>query len=416
MRYPGTQTRKVLLGLIALPFVAFALLYLSNKVVAERYIDLFSPEDGTFASLQPREAVPGVTGDDFPIAGYGYRTIRQDALDEMTRYAAEQDSWALIVMQYGVIQAEWYAEGWDRERQTQSQSMHKSILPILIQAAIEDGHIGSLEDRIGDYLVEWRTDERGDITIEQMLWMSSGLLEYSFSLNPWSDAFRWLFDTDITPVLLRTPLDWTPGAKFQYNNVNSELLGLIIERATGQRYAEYLAERLWQPMGASGAELWLDSAGGKAHSSCCLLAPAMDWAKFGQLLLNRGAISEKHGEQDGEQDDEEDNEQQIVSAEFIDRMVTPSPTFDWYGYQIWLGYSRELNPRAPKLAGGYQRTDPFIAEDTYYASGFGAQRVYVVPSAELVIVRMGPSSGREPVRESWDNTFLVNTALRNQVH
>ena len=78
------------------------------------------------------------------------------------------------------------------------------------------------------------------------------------------------------------------------------------------------------------------------------------------------------------------------------------------------GYSRELNPRATLLAGGYQRIDPFLADDTYYTSGFGAQRVYVVPSAELVIVRMGPSSGRAPVNATWDNTYLVNTALSNQ--
>ena len=125
----------------------------------------------------------------------------------------------------------------------------------------------------------------------------------------------------------------------------------------------------------------------------------MDWAKFGMLLLGRGEVNGKR----------------IVAADFIDRMTAASPTFEWYGYQIWLGYSRELNPRSKVLAGGYQRTDPFDAEDTYYTSGYGAQRVYVVPSAELVIVRMGPASGRNPVKDSWDNTFLVNTALRNQV-
>jgi len=105
------------------------------------------------------------------------------------------------------------------------------------------------------------------------------------------------------------------------------------------------------------------------------------------------------------------NGRRIVDAEFIRRMVTPFSQFDWYGYQIWLGYSRELNPRSDKLAGGYQRTDPFIAEDTYYTSGYGAQRVYVVPSQDLVIVRMGPASGRQPVKPDWDNTFLVNTAI-----
>ena len=132
---------------------------------------------------------------------------------------------------------------------------------------------------------------RGAITIEDLLRMQSGLREYPFSLNPWSDSFRWLFGEDTVPVLLRTPLDSDPGAEFVYNNVNAELLGLIIERATGRRYADYLGERLWGPMGGAEAELWLDRAGGKAHSSCCLLATPMDWVKFGLLLLGRGEVN-----------------------------------------------------------------------------------------------------------------------------
>jgi CubicO group peptidase (beta-lactamase class C family) len=274
--------------------------------------------------------------------------------------------------------------------------MHKSVLPVLMQAAVEDGAINSLSDPIGNYITEWQDDPRGETTIEQMLWMSSGLLEYPFSVNPFSDAFRWLFASNTTPVLLGTPLDWAAGEKFEYNNVNSELLGLIIERATGVPYTQYLQQKLWGPMGAAGAELWLDEPGGKVHSSCCLLAPTMDWARFGMLLLNEGEV----------------NGRRLVEADFVRRMVSPSPTFEWYGYQIWLGYSRTLNPRANKLAGGYQRTEPFLAEDTFYTSGYGAQRVYVVPSEELVIVRMGPASGRAPVQPSWDNTFLVNTAIR----
>lgn len=388
----------LLIVVLAGPAAMLVFLFLSAPVVAERYLSLFTSSADDFGALQPRAAFAGVKQIDMPVAAPGERTISEAGLQAMTDYAVEQNSWAFIAVQNGKIQAEWYADGWDSDRLTQSQSMHKSVLPVLVQAAIEDGYIESLTDPFGLYIDEWRDDPRGQITIEQMLWMSSGLLEYPFSLNPFADDFRWLFGQDTTPILLRTPLDWEPGSKFEYNNVNSELLGLLLERATGMPYENYLARRLWVPMGGAGAELWLDQEGGKAHSSCCLLAPASDWARFGLLLLGRGAVEGRR----------------IVSAEFVDRMLTPSPTFDWYGYQIWLGYSRELNPRAFKLEGGYQRTDPFDAEDTYYTSGFGAQRVYVVPSAELVIVRMGPATGRAPVKETWDNTFLVNTALRNQ--
>lgn len=386
----------VLLALIALPNLAITALYFQDPLLVQRFFTLFNPQVGDYETLKPREVLEGLTARQLPVATQATRTISEDALANMRRYAEEQDSFALVVLHRGVIQTEWYAPGWSADSLTQSQSMHKSVLPLLIGAAIRDGAIGSVDDPAGRYLPEWRNDPRGDVTLAQLMQMASGLVEYPFSLNPFSDAFQWLFASDSTPVQLRVPRAKKPGEVFEYNNVNSELLGLIVERATGQRYAKYFAEKLWRPIGGARAELWLDSVGGKAHSSCCLLATARDWARFGQLLLGRGSL-------DG---------QAVVDEAFFEKMISASPASDWYGYQIWLGYSRELNPRAPKLAGGYQRSDPFDAADTFYASGFGAQRVYVVPSAELVIVRMGPSSGRAPVRESWDNSFLVNTALR----
>ncbi len=400
MRYIGAFISGLLSLLVLSIGWSVGWLYFSDAPLLNRYITIFypgvAPEDSAYASLSPREQVIGDNSYQLPVASDNDKTISSESLVEMVAYASEQNSHSLIVVHKGVIQLEWYKSGWDLNRLTQSQSMHKSVLPILLQAAAEEGAIGSIEDPVGKYLTEWQDDERGAITIEQMLWMSSGLFEYPFSVNPFADAFQWLFASDSIPVLLRTPIDWVPGDKFQYNNVNSELLGLVIERATGMRYAQYLQKKLWGPMGAKGAELWLDQEGGKAHSSCCLLAPTMDWVRFGMMLLGEGSV----------------NNQNIVDADFIQRMTTASPKFEWYGYQIWLGYSRELNPRAPKLAGGYQRTEPFLAEDTYYTSGYGAQRVYVVPSEELVVVRMGPASGREPVKPTWDNTLLVNTAIR----
>lgn len=390
---------NLLLILIGTANLAITGLYFSDPLLVKRFFTLFEPQDGNYENLQPREVPSNLQAGELSVAQAEQRSISEAGLAAMREFAAEQGSFALIVMHKDAIQTEWYADGWSADSLTQSQSMHKSVLPVLIGAAIRDGAISSVQDPVGRYLVEWRDDPRGKISLEQLLQMSSGLLEYPFSLNPFGDAFQWLFASDSTPAQLRTPLDWDPGSRFSYNNVNAELLGLIIERATGQRYAQYLGSRLWAPMGGERAEVWLDSEGGKAHSSCCLLAPARDWLRFGQLLLGRGVT----------------NGQRIVDEEIFAKMISPSPNSDWYGYQIWLGYSQELNPRAPKLAGGYQRTEPFSAADTYYASGFGAQRVYVVPSAELVIVRMGPSSGNAPVNDSWDNTYLVNTALANRL-
>jgi CubicO group peptidase (beta-lactamase class C family) len=384
------------IALLALPAGALLIRYVSNPVVAIRFIDLFTAEADDFSILSPRVTVPGNGSYVLPVADKSSQTIKSEALAVMRDYAAKYNSYALIVVHKGNVQTEWYGDGWDKARQTQSQSMHKSVLPVLIQAAIEDGYIGSVDEPVGEYITEWGNDPRGAIPIEQLMFMSSGLHAPPFSINPFSNDFLWLFGTDVTPILLGMPKEWEAGDHWDYNNVNSELLGLIVERATGKSYASYLSEKVWGPMGADGAELWLDSEGGKAHSSCCLLAPAMDWAKFGMMLLGRGQV----------------NGNQIVKAEFIDRMITPAPTSEWYGYQIWLNDPQGLNPWG-QLTKGYQRTEAFLAEDTFYTSGFGAQRIYVVPSQELVIVRMGPATGPAPVDPSWDNAFLVNTALRN---
>ncbi len=387
--------RRLLFVVLVIAVAGGTFAYTSDPLLWQRYFNtFFFPDDPTYATLRPTEAITGNGAFEISSALQKEKTISDDALNEVARYADEYDSYGLVVVHKGRIQIEWYKDGWSRDRLTQSQSMHKSLLPILIGAAMEDGDIQSIDEPIGGDINEWSADARGEITIKQLMTMSSGLQQYDFTLNPFADDFRWLFAGDSTPVILRTRLDWVPGDKFDYNNINSEVLGLIIERATGKRYSDYLQEKLWLPLGANEGRVWIDSEGGKAHTSCCLLATPRDWAKIGLLFLGEGKV----------------NGARIVPAEWIGQIIEPSDVSAWYGFQIWFGYATEPNPRTG--GGGYQRTEPFLKRDTYYLSGFGAQRVYVVPSEELVVARMGPSSGRTTIKPSWDNSYLVNTLIR----
>lgn len=345
-----------------------------------------------YQGLEPLEAVPVSQPIDLPVATEN--PLSPDTQTTLTNYAKRFDSFALIVLHQGKICLEWYADGWNRQRPTQSQSMHKSLLPILLYAAVEDGAIPSLDEPLNTYLPEWANDERGAITLRQMLLMSSGLSQFGFSLNPLSDDFGWLFGGDTLPIVLSATLAWEPGSQFDYNNLNSYLLGLVLERATGQRYAHYLGEKLWQPLGGHPADVWLDNYNGRAHTECCLLASAMDWAKFGQMTLNGGNMHSR----------------QIISAKNLQGMLTQSPHNPHYGLHIWLGYEQEPNPRAG--AGGYTQTEPFLDDTTFFAAGYGGQRVYVAPAHELVVVRLGPGSGPKPLKDGWDNTFLVNHIIR----
>ncbi|WP_420630128.1 serine hydrolase domain-containing protein [Candidatus Leptofilum sp.] len=225
------------------------IVYRRDPWLWRRFFGLFQHmNDPGHIGLQPTETVPSPQPIGLLAVNSAKQTINKEALQAVQRYAASFESYALLVLHRGVIQAEWYSEGRSASSLTQSQSMHKTVLPILLHSAIAEGHISSLDASIGQFIHEWQADARGEITIRQMLMMSSGLDQYGFSFNPFSNDFRWLFSGNTLPFVLAVPLAYEPGSQFDYNNLNSYLLGLLLERATGQRYAAYLAEKLWQPL------------------------------------------------------------------------------------------------------------------------------------------------------------------------
>ena len=381
-------------ALAALLFVIINVIYWQDPWLWRRYVMLFDPSPAE--GLEPFDTVTGDGSLLIPAAPSGARTVSQAALDEAVAYAREFDSYALLVVHRGQLQLEWYAEGRSAADLTESQSMHKTLMGLFIGIAIEDGYIRSVDDAIGAYIDEWQDDPRGQVSIKQLLQMSSGLGQYPFSLNPFGDDLDWLYSGYTTRALLRTPLaDWAPGTRYDYNNLNSELLGLIIERASSKRYADYLEERLWRPMGGERAQVWLDRPGGAAHTSCCLAAPAMDWARFGMLLLDKGVV----------------NGNRIVAASWIDAMITPSPQAPHYGYQVWLGYD---DPPFPPGSGSTRpiASEPYLARDTFLTWGRGQQHVWVSPAQELVVVRIGPALGRNPIKAGFDVPRIPNTIVR----
>jgi CubicO group peptidase (beta-lactamase class C family) len=203
-----------------------------------------------------------------------------------------------------------------------------------------------------------------------------------------------LFSSDRDAITLGTPLEWEPGSRFEYNDVNAQLVGLIIRRASGRRYAEYLSSRIWSPMGGPPANVWLDRADGGAMTACCLLAPAMAWARLGIMLKDHGVM----------------NGQQLIPAEWIEEMITPSARNPGYGLFTWLGagISEATLPSPAEV----HQSEPFLAPDVFMLLGHGGQRVYVARSLDLVVVRMGPFNGYQPLKPGWDNAYLVNTLVR----
>ena len=345
----------------------------------------------TVDRLYPQETVPGAqTLITFPNAEAAFQTISSTTLDEAVAFAEASDSTSLIVSHRGVIQLERYWQGKGADQVVYSFSMHKSIVALLLGIAIDEGHIAGIDDPLAKYLPEWRGDPRDRITLRHALQMNSGLEPMSFPVNPFSKHVKRQIGTDLTGTAMSFRLHDEPGSVFSYNGVNPTLLVMVLERATGQRYAAYLSGKLWRPVGNEDASVWLDHPGGLARGATSLYAKPMDWLRIGHMLLNKGRA----------------NGRQIIPADWLAEMTTPSPTNPRYGLLTWIGadYVEQRTLEAFKGFAAVAET-PFDAGDIIYFDGLGGQRVYVIPSAELVIVRTGVLAWE------WNDTRLPNLVL-----
>jgi CubicO group peptidase (beta-lactamase class C family) len=182
--------------------------------------------------------------------------------------------------------------------------------------------------------------------------------------------------TDIAARHLQQPLVSRPGATWADQPADVQLLARVIERATHQRFAQYLSEGLWRRLGAADAWLWLDRTGGTAHADCCMLARQGDWIRLGELLANNGRY----------QGDE------IVAPGWVAQLLAPVKGNPSYG--------SFLRVKAGKMAESFAAADVFMVESA-------GHRMWLVPSMELVILRTGPTLG-----SPWDDSRIPNLIIR----
>ena len=201
---------------------------------------------------------------------------------------------SVVVIKNGKIISEQYADGYDVNSHGTSWSMAKSYYAALIGISLDRGEIGSLDDKVGKYL-DYFNDERSNITIRDLLDMSSGL---DF---PSHEHEKMFFQTDHLAYAKNVGVEKDAGIKFEYNNVNSMLLGDILLQATGQKADILFEERILEPLGITDFKLWKDEEG-NVMTYCCVDMSARDYSKFGLLFARNGMWKEK----------------QIISKEFVD--------------------------------------------------------------------------------------------------
>jgi CubicO group peptidase (beta-lactamase class C family) len=294
------------------------------------------------------------------------------AFDE---FLGETDTLAFLVAHEDRLVYERYFHSSDRQTRQTSFSVAKSFLSTLVGIAVDERLIDSVEDPVTDYLSELadRDPRFEQITLRDLLTMSSGIRYWETDLPwPWTDDTATYYGTDLREVALnRTRIEHPPGQQWHYNNYHPLLLGLVLERATGMSVSDYMASRLWRPLGAENDATWnLDSErSGFEKLESGLNATAVDYARFGQLLLHRG----------------EWNGRRIVSKDWVGAATAADTTTDpadFYQYFWWIDTERP---------------------GRFYALGNYGQYIYVAPDADAVIVRTGRDWGID--NQKWLATF-----------
>ncbi|MCG8443733.1 MAG: beta-lactamase family protein, partial [Caulobacterales bacterium] len=331
-----------------------------------------------------------------PSAGDAERTIPDAALAAARDYAAANNSSAFIVWRDGRLEAEHYFGDTAHDTLLVSLSLAKPVSVIAVGRALAEGHLDTIDRPAADFFEEWRGTPKEAITIRQLLGMRSGLLPQGMDMSPDSvlnRAYLHPFHDEI--ILNDYPLTHEPGARYEYSNANSELIAPLIERATGVAYEEWIAAEVFAPLGARGGEVWMNRPGGTPHSGCCILLPADTYLRLAILLIQGGAW-------EGEQ---------LLPEEYVATMRTPTEHNVNAGMGLYLGapYRERRGAANPEFElGRTYHSEPYLADDLFLFDGNSNQVVYIVPSANLIILRTGSRPPKEP---EWDNAYLPNTIL-----
>lgn len=287
------------------------------------------------------------------------------------KYLKDNETVAFLIIRNDSIISEKYFADYDASSIVASFSMAKSVNSILIGCAIDEGLIKSVEEPITNYLPELKKNGFEKVTIKHLLQMTSGIdFKESYS-NPFGEAASFYYGRNLKKDVSKLKLEKEPGTKFAYSSGDSQILGMVLESALkGKSISEYLEEKIWKPLGMEYDASWsLDRKDGLEKIFCCLNARARDFAKIGRLYLNKGKWNGK----------------QIVSEKWVEQSTKAEKTAgsaSYYQYQWWL----------PSEKGDFM------------ANGILGQYIYVNPSKNMIIVRLGKSDGKT---SDWETLFIA---------
>ena len=288
-----------------------------------------------------------------------YNTVAEsDALQNLN---AGGKTKSFLVIKNDSILFEKYYDGHSKNSLSNSFSVAKSIVTSMMGRAIMEGKIKGLDQPVSDYFEQYKSGLASGVTVGDLAAMSSGMdwsEKYYSVINITSESY---FTDDLRSVILRQKIIDKPGQSFRYSSGDTQLLGMVIEKATGLSLTEYLTEKFWKPMGAENTALWqLDSDEyGMEKAYCCIASTARDFARFGKLYINKGMWGD----------------QVILDSSFVE--LATKPVFEkspYYGYGWWL-YNYE-------------------GKKVFTMNGHRGQFVISFPEENIIIVRQGDYNER----------------------
>lgn len=290
---------------------------------------------------------------------------------------------AFVIIKNDSIWYEKYAEDYGPDSKTNSFSMAKSIISALLGKAIQEGYIKSLDQPIGDFYPEYASAKT---TVGDLSSMASGLDWDESYKSPFSVTARAYYDDDLAETILDQKVIEAPGTQFKYLSGNTQLLGMVIEKATNQKLADYLSTSFWKPMGMEQTAIWQldDDENQLAKAYCCIASNARDFARFGKLYKDLGQW----------------NGEQLLDSSFVAKSIKLRFANDTeYGYGFWLSDHKN--------------------KTIFAMRGILGQYVITIPEDNVIIVRLGHQraefSGEKPfTQDFYDYIDEAYKMLNNQ--
>ena len=276
--------------------------------------------------------------------------------DEFEEINREFGTVAYIVIHKDTIIAEKYYKGYSSNSSSNSFSMAKTLVSMMMGKALELGHINSLDDKVIDYIPELKGEFASEVRIIDLATMTSGLDWDEGTSDPFSPVAKQYFVSDVEELMLNQPIIEKPGVKNHYSSGNTQLLSILIERASGIKTDKFFEDEIWSKINPDNDAYWqVDSKKkGNVKSFCCFHSNARDFSRLGKLYLNFGNW----------------NGNQIIDSTFVKSSMKPFlDNFDAYGIGLWLKKHKDLNV---SLMSGHQ-----------------GQYVIMIPEKELIITRLG---------------------------